>query len=176
MLKENVAMLFCGGALICVGVYYTSKKIKALKKEIEELKSNINVATDEASKQVSVNVSDEFIEKAVDKAVSRESSYQIRKAINDISADVKSDMRKQVKSSIAEAYGDTKVLVAEELKRQIGNLSIESIRKEVMVEAKKEAAAKFKQDLDVVLEKHNQQLNDVTAIYSSNAKSMRGDK
>ncbi len=176
-MKENLYFVI-GGAVV-VGVLealYFHKKIKKIEELTIQAQQNVDKAADILSNNIDVDIPDGFIEKAVSKAVDKEVSHQIKSATMDIVSETKSDMRRKISSNVDQAFSDTKTMVHDELKKQISSLSIESIKKEVIIEAKKEAADRFKTDLDAILDKHNQELDKVTEIYSSIAKSMRGEK
>lgn len=176
MLKENLIMGGIGIAVTAIGGLYLRHKLKKVDEQVNESKKMIQDAINDLSKNISVDVPSTFIESAIDKAVDREVGRQISYIARDAVYDIKDSMKKDIKSNVDQAFGDTKILVKAELEKQIKNLSIESIKKEVLEEAKKTAADRFKSDLDDILNKHNQELDRVTEIYSSIAKSMRGDK
>lgn len=175
-MKEKL-YLAIGAVVVGMGLeaLYFHKKIKAIKDLVDQAQDSVDKAADILSNNIEVDVPDGFIEKAINKAVDKEVGHEIKVATIDIVSDVKTEMKKKISNNVDQAFNDTKTMVQTELKRQVDGLSIESIKKEVLIEAKKEAADRFKHDLDDILEKHNQELDKVTEIYSSIAKKMRGD-
>ena len=149
------------------------KKVKELTVELNNLKKQV---VDDISGKINVDVPNEYIERAVDKAVDREAKDRIKYLTMEVSTDIKKDIHKQVSTAIEDSYKDVKGEVKRELLNQVGDVSVERIKREVIDEAKEKAAKQFDQDLEEVLEKHNKELDKVTEIYSSIAKSMRGDK
>lgn len=169
--------LIIGGvcvAVVCgVEALIFGKKIKKLTNEVENVKAQV---VNDISNNLNIDVPNEFINAAVNKAVDREAKERIRFATMEVTSDIRKDIKKQVSEAIDHSYKDIQGEVKRELHAQLGDVSVERIRREVIEEAKDKAAKQFDQDLEEVLEKHNRELDKVTEIYSSIAKSMRGDK
>ena len=70
------------------------------------------------------------------------------------------------------AYSDLKGDVQKEMERQLGNIDISDVRKEVIRRAKERAAEKFDSDLKEVLNTYNRDLENISKIYSSIAEKM----
>lgn len=162
-----------GGLCVAIPSIVLSKKVKELTEELDSLKKSV---VNDLSGKIDIDVPNEYIEAAVNKAVERETKDRIRLLTLDTTADIKKDIHKQVSKAVEDAYSDVRGEVKRELLNQVGDVSVDRIRREVIDEAKEKAAKQFDKDLETVLEKHNRELDKVTEIYSSIAKSMRGDK
>lgn len=162
-----------GGLCIAIPSIVLGKKVNKLTEELDGLKKSV---VNDLSGKIDVDVPNEYIEAAVDKAVERETKDRIRLLTLDATADIKKDIHKQVSKAVEDAYSDVRGEVKRELLNQVGDVSVDRIRREVIDEAKEKAAKQFDKDLETVLEKHNRELDKVTEIYSSIAKSMRGEK
>lgn len=119
------------------------------------------------SDKINLDISDPIIKAGIDRAIEREVTSKIDKAARETIREVKSDMKKLVKAEVDDEFSDIKDQTKRELKKQIGNVDIDRIRREFIEENKRYAAEKFKEDLDDILEKHNEELENVTKIYSS---------
>ena len=98
----------------------------------------------------------------------------MKNATNSVVASVRNDISREVKAAVSEAYSDIKGAVAKELREQVANVDIRSIRKDVIEKAAEKAAEKFDGDLEEILQKYNADLSNVSKIYSSIARSMSG--
>ena len=85
---------------------------------------------------------------------------------------MRNDIYAEVQSSVRNAYGDVVEEVRKELENQIGEVNIERARREVVEKAKERAAEKFESDLTDILQKYNNDLRNVSRIYSSIAGSI----
>ena len=161
-----LGVLFGVGA-IGYSMYVTNK--------MNKLADKLDTTVDDLAKDVKVDVSDALVERAVDRAVEREVGVTVRKATAEITRDIKSDIRKEVKSSVESAYSDIKSSVSKEVERQVGNIDISSIRKEVVEKGKQAAMEKLDNSLDEILDKFNTDLHNVSRIYESIASRMTKD-
>jgi len=133
--------------------------------------SSIGRTIDELSrKDIEIDISKEFIEKAAKKHVERKIDLMMPSVKNDAIQAAKSAFKAVIESEINSQYADTKGEVKRALKERIGHIDISDIKREVVEDAKEEAEAKFKDQLDDVLDSFNGRLEDVGKIYSSIAK------
>lgn len=151
-----IGIAAAGGAAVAVKMYYDFKE-----RQIEVMANGIEIEVDEALVK-------EAIDRRIDKVVKREVDATATQAV----AQVRSDIRKEVKDSVNLAYSDLKSDVEKELARQVGEVDISDIRKEVVRKAKERAAEKFDTDLKEVLETYNRDLENISKIYSSIAEKM----
>lgn len=161
-----LGVLFGVGA-IGYAVYVTNK--------MNRLADKLDTTVDDLSKDVELDVSDALVERAVEKAVDREVSISVRNATASVTRDIKSDIRREVKASVDAAYSDIKDGVKKEVERQVGNIDISDIRKEVVEKGKQAALEKLNGSLDEILDKFNTDLHNVSRIYESIASRMTRD-
>lgn len=164
---ENKAVyILCAGCVAVVGyaLYATHKANKVMKK--------VDLTLDEVAKNVDVDISDNVIQAAVDRTVRTVTIERVKKAVDKAVTDVEKDISKQISEAVKEQYNDIRSDVKKELEKQVSELSVESIRNEVISKAKQAAVEKFQNDLDSVLESYNKDLNNVGKIYSSIAESL----
>ena len=151
---------------VAAGIVGLGYAIKSLDK-INQIKDVVDRATNELSDNIHVDVSEALIERAVNKVASEQVSTMVVKATNEIKHTICADIRSKVDHAVSEAYSDIKKSVSEEISKQVGKVSIDGIRNEVIERAKEAAAEKFDEELDEILEKFNGDLNNVSKIYRS---------
>ena len=166
----NPTITFAGGVISMLGsVAYGFYRQKQLEKAIDKLSEN----------GVNVDVTDPLVREMVDRTIKREVGWRMESAATQAIAEIRSDMSKQIKTEVTKAYSDLRDSVKEEMKRQVGNIDISEIRKEVIEEAKVTAAEKFKSDLDSIIEKtvdnYNAQIKQVTSIYESISNTLQAN-
>lgn len=151
-----IAAVGLGGA-----VAYTIYNQKELNKSIDKMTGKVNV-----------DIDDPYVKEVVDRAVDREVSRKISVASNKAIESVRSDIVMEVKRNVNSAYSDLKGDVKKEIQRQVKDISIDSIRQEVLEEAKVAAVDKFKDDMDVILKGYNSDLENIRKIYANIAKTL----
>lgn len=143
--------------------------------KMDRLASKLDKTIDDLSGDIKVDVSDALVERAVDRAVEREVGITVRNATATVTREIKADIHKEVKASVQSAYSDIKTSVTKEVERQVGNIDISSIRKEVVEKGKQAAVDKLNSSLDEILNKFNDDLHNVSRIYESIANRMTRD-
>lgn len=133
---------------------------------------DLNKSIDKLTGKVHVDVEDPYIKEVVDRAVDREVNRKITAASNKAIDSIRSDMEKEIRRNVNSAYSDLKSDVKKEMQRQVKDISVESIRQEVLEEAKEAAVAKFKDDMDVILKGYNSDLENIRKIYANIAKTL----
>ena len=161
-----LGVLFGIGA-ICYAAHVNEK--------MNRLADKLDKTVDDLAEDIDVDVSDVLVERAVDRAVEREVGIAVRNAAATVTKEIKSDIRKEVKSSVDSVYSDIKGGVTKEVERQIGNIDITGIRKEIVEKGKQAALEKLDNSLDDILDKFNTDLHNVSRIYESIASRMTKD-
>lgn len=159
--------IFLGFLAIGGGAAY----ISYLNNKVKKLESMIDVAVDDLASKTEVNISDNILETAIQRAVDKEVKYVAAK----VTRDLNSEIRSQVKDVIDRSSVDIKTSTTKEIVRQVRNLDISDIEREVINQAKDAVAEKFDRKLDGLLDDFNENLQNVQKIYSSIAKSMSKD-
>lgn len=139
----------------------------AVTRRLHEVSNKLDRAVDNLVDTKEIDIPKDMINRSIERAVDREVRMQVGDSCKAATKAVENDIYKEIKSSVEDEFKRQKGDVAKELKRQINDLDISEIKKEVIREAKDTAANKFKHDLDDILEKHNDELESVTRIYSS---------
>lgn len=154
MLGIAVGLVGVGFAL---GTHSKMAKIsEKLDRSIEELASN-----------TPVDIPNDLIERAVEKAVAYEVKQAVSKATDVAIVAVKRDIHKQVVDAVEAEYSNIKGTVLEELVSEASKIDAKRVRADVEKAAKEIALEKFDDNLDDILKKHNDELENVTKIYKA---------
>ena len=164
--EENLVSfaLFILGIVALGYATYTASKM-------DKLCAKLNTSVDELSETVDISLPDTIVREAVDRAADRAAYKAVQTAIVTAVDQVNRDMQKKVKTAVDNAYADLRGKVEREISDQVGNINIDSIKRDVVRRAGEKAAEKFDSDLEDILEKYNSDLNNVSKIYNSIAKS-----
>lgn len=127
------------------------------------------------SKGVEIKVDQDIVDEAVKTTVDRVVTHEVKQACNSAVFKVKADIHQEIRAAVDRVYSDIESDVRKEIDSQVRNLDISGAKKEVIRKAKERVAEKFEENLDDVLDKFNTDLNNVTKIYSSIAKSVSKD-
>jgi len=127
---------------------------------------------DNVSKDIDVVISDIVIEEAVKVAVEREVNKAVKEISYQINNNVSRDIKKEVKSVVDAAYADIRKSVSKEVSVDVANLDIDKLKADVKEEAKEIVLSKFNGNLDSMLQDFNQNLTNVSRIYTSIAETM----
>lgn len=171
-MKVSTVISIASLAVAAVGTIYSIVSGKQFKKLCERLDTAIDDLKDE---NVVIDISDSVVNEAVERMVSEQVSLSVPRVEAKIRSDLTEKITSEVRKEINASYADIKTNVAREIKEQIGHIDISEVKKQVVADAKEEAAHRFQGELDSILDKFNGQLTDLKAIYSSIAKSLSGN-
>ena len=169
MSNKNLGYLGVLVGLVGVGygLYVTNKMNKLAKK--------IDTTIDELSSDINVEVNDGLVQRSLDRAVEREVSNTVKHAAASVTHEIRDNIRKEVKEKVQSAYSNIKSDVTKEVERQVGNIDITDIRKEIVEKGKQAAVDKLNGSLDEICDKFNNDLHNVSKIYESIANRMTGN-
>ena len=166
-----------GGIGVIVSAYTLCKMYKADKKVIS-MANRLNATLDEVSDSIDFNASDiseAIIEEATNKAVDKAAKEAAKAAVEKVSHTFDDDIRDCVRRAVEDEKAGMKAQIKDQIDKEIGHIDISEAKREVLEAAKQTAAEKFNADLDGILANHNAELKNIQTIYSSIAKSMKGD-
>lgn len=151
-------------------IIFAAKAAKKVKKTCDKL----DVAIDALSDNVEITASDEVVEEAVKIAANRYAHDAVRNIQSDILRDTRKEIASEVKKSVDMAYANLKAGVKEELERQIRDIDISGIKKQVIDEASEKAKDKFSNELDAIAARFNSDLESSSKIYKTIADKLGG--
>ncbi|MBR1703143.1 MAG: hypothetical protein IJ716_14545 [Lachnospiraceae bacterium] len=163
-MRNNDILVLLGAGALAYSIYQGVKMSKVLNK--------LGLAIDGISDMDIPEIKNEMINSVVQQAVEREVRSGVQKASEAAIKSVRNDISAEVQSSVRNAYNDVREDVKKQLEKQVGEVSIERVRREVVEKAKDRAAEKFESDLTDILQKYNDDLRNVSRIYSSIAGSL----
>ena len=159
-----VSDIFCVGVSICSAAYaYLSGK--RLKKVCEKLDKAVDDIAE--SDMVEVDISEALVNEALKVEVEKEAQYVVSRAAKETSNEIAKSFKSQIETEINKQYDDIKGEVTRQVKDRVGRIDLSDVKKRVIADATAEAAEKFHDELENVLEKFNNNLESVGKIYTS---------
>lgn len=159
---KNETILVIG--VVGVGLGY----IVYLNNKVHQVSKMLDMTINSISSGIDVDISNELIESAVDRAIERAADSASR----DVVRNLNSEIRMQVERKIDVNSADIKESVSKEISKQVKNIDIADMEREIVNKAKDAVSEKFDRKLDGLLDDFNENLQNVQKIYSSIAKSM----
>lgn len=146
-----------------VGVGYAIGTKSKMNKICEKLDTSIdNLASD-----ININIPDAMIDKAVKKAIKNKTEEAVDYAVSEVTKDFKNDIHTRVSTAVESEYLNIKDKVLDEITNRVADIDEKRLRNDVYSAAKAKAIEKFDDNLDDILEKFNNDLENVSKIYKS---------
>lgn len=141
------------GIISLVTAHNAKKKAEEGKEELTKVANMLGRTIEDLTDrtEVDVEISDAIIKKAVDEAVKREANEQVKAATQRAIIEVKLDISSRIKQEIDNVYSDLRANVKEELDKQVADVDIRTIKKEVVEQATRKAKYEFDDKLKEVL-------------------------
>lgn len=171
MLKPSTIISLIGLGVATIGTVYSIASGKRLKDVCRRLDVSIDDLVNKAGKDIQLDISDKAVNEAIDRLISEQVAASAPRIEAKIRSDLYSKISDEVKREVNAQYNDIKTNVVREVKEKVGHIDISDVKKQVIADAKEEAAGRFRDELDNILERFNDQLSDVKKIYSSIAKT-----
>lgn len=177
--KSNFAAGICGGSII-LGAIGAVFGIIAVHK-MNKVANKVGMSVDDIADNTEVKIAESIVEQAVNKAVEEKAEECVHDAMKRAREDVASTMRVEIKKEIDGIYGDLRGKVTNEIDRQVQNISVRDIEREVASRAEQRALKKFDEaidgiakklettyvgKLDVILNRYDTRMKDVDEIYA----------
>ncbi len=164
--KELIGVLGLAAAGV-VGYYMAKTYIR-----VHKVSQKLDKTFAELENLTEVEIKESIVDKAVEEKATEAAERAVKRSAAVISTDLENDLKKDIKKAVDAEYELIKGSVKTRIESEIKDLNIDSVKREVVQEAKNTAAKKFEKDLDDVLDKYNTNLEKVTNIYSSIAQKM----
>lgn len=133
-------------------------------KKIEELEGQLSKKVNNIANNLDVDIPDEIVERAVRIAAEAEARRAVKDVGGKIIKEYEGEVRSQVRNSVDLAYANTKSDVKAELSRQVSNLDISGIKKEIIEEASEKAKEKLDEELESIATKFSNDLESSSKI------------
>lgn len=167
MREESTMLIFVGGVAAIGIAAFSAIKMGRIEKKLGDSITSL------ADKTVP-EIQDAMVQRAIDTAVNREVEKQVKIASENAVLAVKNDISRQVRKAVEDAYGEVEHDVKLKLEKEVGEVNIDKIKREVIERAKDRAAEKFEDDMNDILQKYNENLEQVSKIYGGIAKTITG--
>lgn len=146
-----------------VGIGYAMGTHSKMAKISEKLERSI----DDLAGNTPIDIPSGMIERAVEKAVALEAKQAVSKATDVAIVAVKRDIHKQVTDAVESEYSNIKNTVLDELVAEASKIDAKRVRADVERAAKEIALEKFDDNLDDILQKKNEELENAIKIYKA---------
>lgn len=123
--------------------------MKSVESEVSELKETLKKKVDGIADSLDVDIPDEIVEAALRKAADTEATAKIAATSKKVMDEYSVSLRTEVRKSVDLAYANTKIDVKNELTKQISNIDISGIKREIVSESK----IKIQEELDDAVKK-----------------------
>ena len=140
--------------------------------KMAKISDMLDRSIDDLARSTTVDIPDELVKRGVERAVKDAADKAVTKATEEAVREVKIDIRKQVSSAVEKEYDQIKDNVLKELTDAASKIDISRVRADVERKAERMALEKFDSELDGVLAKFNDNLENTSKIYKSIANSI----
>lgn len=134
--------------------------VKASEEKVRTLEKRLEQKVDGIANSLDIDVPDEIVEAALKKAADSYAKTSIlaieRRVIDDYNATIRSEVRKSVEL----AYDNTKSDVKRELTKQVSNIDISGIKREIISDAKEKVEEELEDALKTMKDKFEEELED----------------
>lgn len=172
----DTAIGLAGVAIGLFGIGYSIGVNKKLKDVSEVVGKSVDSMISDGRVDIPKELIDATIREQVSKKVDTELERKVKAACDNIVFDVKTSMYNKISDAaeraVSSTYASMEVEAKEKIRKELRNIDISSLKREVKSEAKDAVAEKLQASMDDILESYNSNLANVQNIYSSIAKSM----
>lgn len=135
--------------------------------KMTKVSERLDKSIDEIAGDMEIDISEELVKKAVDRAVGSAVKAAVDKATTDAVAEVRRDIRREVSTAVEKEYQSIKDNVLKEITVSASKIDVDKVRREVEKAAEKAALAKFDANLEGILQKFNNDLDNTAKVYSA---------
>lgn len=165
------------GVAVCLfGIGYAIGANKKLKEVSEVVGKSVDSMIADGKVDIPKDLVNETIKEQVSEKVDAEVQRKVKAACDNIVFDVKTSMYNKIsdaaEKAVSSTYQSMEVEAKERIRKELRNIDISALKREVKAEAKDAVAEKLQASMDDILESYNSNLANVQNIYSSIAKSM----
>ena len=164
----NVAIGIGGCVLGLVGVGYAIGSHRKL----GDLCNKIGIAVKDLASRTDVDVSESMVKQAMHKAVDAETGRIVRRVSTQVVDYMVKDIHDQVGSVVASKKADISGAVTDRIAKEVSKIDMDALSAQVTEKAQAAVLEKFDGNLDGILNKFNNDLNNVSKIYNSIAQNM----
>lgn len=142
------------------------------RKRMNDVCDKINAKVNEVSDNMEIDIPEAIVKVAVDNAVKKEAEYQVKNATTRVIFDIESSIENKVNKAIEERYSDISKSVGTRIVKELSNMDLSKLRKQVREDAAEKVADKLENELDDIVAKFTNNLNSISMIYEKMADKM----
>lgn len=139
------------------------------RKRMNDVCDKINA---EVSDNMEIDIPEAIVKVAVDNAVKKEAEYQVKNATTRVIFDIESSIENKVNKAIEERYSDISKSVGTRIVKELSNMDLSKLRKQVREDAAEKVADKLENELDDIVAKFTNNLDSISTIYEKMADKM----
>lgn len=151
-----------------VGIGYAA----GTRSKMNQVSEKLDKSIDDIVRDARIDIPNGLIERAVERSVEAKTRIAIDNTVSRAMDKADSIIRSSVSTAIKNQYGELKNRVLGEMTKRVSNINEERLRDDIYNAAKEKAVEKFEANLDDILEKFNNDLENVGKIYKSIANVM----
>lgn len=151
-----------------VGIGYAA----GTRSKMNQISEKLDKSLDDIVRDSRIDIPNGLIERAVERSVEAKTRIAIDNTVSRAMDKADSIIRSSVSTAIKNQYGELKNRVLGEMTKRVSNINEERLRDDIYNAAKEKAVEKFEANLDDILEKFNNDLENVGKIYKSIANVM----
>lgn len=159
---------FTGIVVGLVGIGYAA----GTRSKMNQVSEKLDTSIDELVNGTRIDIPSEVIERSVERAVEAKTRIAIDNSVSKAMKTADGIIRSSVSSAIESQYSSIKDRVLCEVTNRVSNINESRLRDDVYNAAKEKAVEKFEANLDDILEKFNNDLENIGKIYKSIANAM----
>lgn len=163
ILAGGIILGFLGTIIYAIDV--TSK--------LNTVASKLDRSVKEITSDMEIDIPVELVNRQVEKAAREEAKYQVERAMTDARKDVVKKYASEIENVVEDEFKLQKSDVAKTLRRKIGDIDIQEIKRQVKLEARDACVQKLKDDIDDLSDKYTEQIESMTSIYETVANKIQ---
>ncbi len=139
----------------------------AMHTKLAKVSTRLDQSIDSLADNMEIDIPDEMVNKAVEKAVATAAKNVANIAANNALAEIKRDIHSKVSTAIEREYDSIKGKVLAEATVAASKINVDRVRRDVEKAAEKMATEKFEANLDGIVKKFTDNLDNSAKIYSA---------
>lgn len=160
------ASIIFGAIGLCLGALGVGYGLGQHKK-LNDISSKLDASIKTISSKTPVEISDDIVDAAIEETVSREVSQAVSTSVRKLEKELHSEIKDEVSKAISASYKTIQSSVSSEVAKKVAKIDISQLKREVVEQAKKDAAEKLDGSMDDILEEFNRNLKNIAQVYQS---------
>lgn len=139
----------------------------AMYTKLSKISKRLDKSIDDLADDMEIDIPEELVKKAIDKSVDASAKNAADRAANEALGEIRRDIRNAVFTAVENEYQSIKDRVLAETTVAASKIDVAKVRRDVERAATKMATDKFEANLDPILQKFNDDLDNTAKIYSA---------